>query len=224
MADGLARHDLVWLDPRTAQDIAVDDVRLLPLVEQWVTAGHPAVVRRQDGSPAVGESAPVALGIPLPTRLGRLRLAFQVPARVIRQRAQMPLLVEAIASAPQRLREILRHVEGRLANANMQTRTYGSLGWQHITGETYLHSGSDVDILMEPNGILDRQEVVRAFADLAALDAPRFDGEFLAAADRAVAWRELVSPSREILVRGLRDLHLVSPQAIWDLITCEAPA
>lgn len=208
----LARHDLVWLDP------AAWPMRELPgeMREHaygWIAAGHPAVVRRQDApSNGVGEAATVALGIPLPQRLGRRRLALQAPADAVVRCGRFSSLTAAIPAAPQSWRERLAEIASLLEGCGADAFVYGSLGWQHLTGEVYLHPASDIDLLIAPGPDFDVDAALDAFRSMAGDVSPRLDGELVVAPDRAVAWRELSVSPREVLLRG-RDTLVIVPAA-----------
>ncbi|MCC7326577.1 MAG: malonate decarboxylase holo-[acyl-carrier-protein] synthase [Burkholderiales bacterium] len=177
-------------------------------VRQWMAAGHPAVVRRHETLETEAGGAGIALGIPLPARMGRQRLAFRVSAGLVERHAKMPLLKDAASCVSADWIDVVRSVDARISGCGARARAFGSLGWQFITGETYLHPGSDMDILIEPMVGFDSEAGLAVFASIAALDNPRFDGEVILAHDRAVAWRELCAGHREVLVRTRRDLRL----------------
>lgn len=205
-----ARHDLVWLDPAIPPAAAAGGEEDFGLIVAWAAAGRPFVVRRDEGRGPLASAADrpaLALGLPLPTHLGRRRLAFAAPRAAVLRRGPMPLLAEAAAEAPESWRAPIDALDAALAACGATTRCYGSLAWQHLTGEAYLRPRSDLDLLIAPGA-----DLARALACLGAVadtNAPRFDGEILLAADRAVAWRELASDAREVLVRGLDTLALM---------------
>lgn len=208
----LARHDLVWLDP-AAWPMFELPVEMREHVHGWIAAGHPAVVRRQDTpGNGVGEAATVALGIPLPQRLGRRRLALQAPADAVVRCGRFPSLAAAISAAPRRWRERLAEIASLLEGCGADAFVYGSLGWQHLTGEVYLHPASDIDLLIAPGPGFDVDDALDAFRSMAGDVSPRLDGELVVAPDRAVAWRELLASPDEVLLRG-RDTLVIVPAA-----------
>ena len=142
------RHDLVWLDPTWREAL------LAPLAPEdeaavagWVDRGRPAVVgRRVAGRPRA--DGPLGSGAALPGP-GR-RLGFQVSVRGGAPAGRPPLRLprgdrpRAAASGGPSCSASTRPL---LTRRHLR-RVYGSLAWQHLTGEPYLRPGSDVDLLL----------------------------------------------------------------------------
>lgn len=192
----LVRHDLVWLDP--SAEIACVDMADQALVVAWLQAGHPAIVRRSE----IESEDHLALGIPLPSRLARRRLALRAPHHAILRHTAPPPLAEALVCAPADWQPLLKAIADRLARIGVETKVYGSLGWQYLTKEIYLRPQSDIDLLIVPRDNFDADSALAYFEELAHQETPRLDGEIVIGRDRAVAWRELLAPSEGILVRG----------------------
>lgn len=194
----LPRHCLVWLDPDAFGSLALSEPRDSDLVRDWLAAGHPAVVRRSEFD--TGHDVP--LGIPLPTRLQRRRIALRAQPRAIRRTGTMPLLSEAADAAPISWRPALHRTAAMLGTCGAVTGVFGSLGWQLLTGEAYLRPGSDIDLLICPGARFDLAATLEALPVLASIAEPRFDGELVLEGDRAVSWRELLMSAEKLLVRS----------------------
>jgi phosphoribosyl-dephospho-CoA transferase len=192
----LLRHRFVWLDPGLAAGSG--DAEETALIETWLKAGHPAIVRRSE----IELRDYIALGIALPTRLGRRRIALQVPEQAVVKQAMPPRLADALICAPAEWQHGLQEIANDLAHLGADVHVYGSLGWQYLTGEIYLRPQSDIDLLIVPRENCDADSVLAAFAHYAQVETPRLDGEMIIGSDRAVAWRELLMPSENILVRS----------------------
>jgi phosphoribosyl-dephospho-CoA transferase len=198
----LLRHRFVWLDPGLAAGSG--DAEETALIETWLKAGHPAIVRRSE----IELRDYIALGIALPTRLGRRRIALQVPEQAVVKQAMPPRLADALICAPAEWQHGLQEIANDLAHLGADVHVYGSLGWQYLTGEIYLRTQSDIDLLIVPRENGDADGLLAAFAHYAQREAPRLDGEVIIGSDRAVAWRELLTQSEDILVRGRSRLAL----------------
>lgn len=199
----LLRHHFVWLDSDLAGGADADETAL---IDAWLKAGHPAIVRRSE----IALDDHVALGIALPTRLGRRRIALQVPERAIVKQAMPPELAEALICAPAEWQDRLQEIASELDRLGADVHVYGSLGWQFLTGEIYLRPQSDIDLLIVPRENCDAECLLAAFESCARHETPRLDGEVTIGPDRAVAWRELLASSEGILVRGRARLALES--------------
>jgi len=203
-----ARHDLVWLRPRWRAHLrghlppgAADQV------DEWCARGRPLVARRR------GPSEPpdvVPLGVALPLRCGRTRIALAVePAAV--DRAAPPLrLAAALTSAPPAWRPALSALDQAARAVGSSLGVYGSLAWQHLSGEPCLHDGSDVDLLATPRSSLELERVLALLRARALDESPRLDGEVVLEDGRAVAWRELLAPLRQVLVKSADAVAIVS--------------
>ncbi|WP_435170174.1 phosphoribosyl-dephospho-CoA transferase MdcG domain-containing protein [Falsirhodobacter sp. 1013] len=166
------RHSFVWLSP---------DVPLPELAAEWREEGRPFIVA--SSRPGDGDDT-VRLGLALP---GRQRLGLHLPQTALIRVEPAPLLED--------LRDVhppwTRRLDEIVAIARVQA--YGSLAWQAMTGLTYLHAGSDIDLLVGPDaGVVD--------ALLALPQDPRLDGEVRLTDGRAVTIREFNAP--RWLVKG----------------------
>lgn len=196
---GPGRHALVWIRPGWRAAVRAADPARADDVGRWLALDRPAVARRRDPGMSGGE---VALGIALPAAQGRARVALAAPAGAVARVAPPVPLAEALASAPPGWRAPLAALAGEARRAGLLLRVYGSLAWEHLTGEPYLHDGSDVDLIVP--GATDGERV-RALALLGAWAAhacPRLDGELDLGAGRGVAWRELLARPPRVLVKA----------------------
>ncbi|MDO9596348.1 MAG: malonate decarboxylase holo-[acyl-carrier-protein] synthase [Azoarcus sp.] len=217
----LERHDLVWLAPAAVSaaqpsgPCCAADPEASRLLANWVGAGHPLIVARQNGTVGAGW---VRLGLALPPMLGKRRLAFLVARHAIVRSTPPPALSASVLGAlPAQWRPLLSAVLALPALQAAAPRFYGSAAMQFTTGLNCLGVDSDLDLLLSPPDWLAARAACRA---LDALDdprcPPRLDGEIRNAAGDAVAWRELAADSRQVLVKSLDDVRLVARAAFAD--------
>ncbi|OZA91897.1 MAG: malonate decarboxylase holo-[acyl-carrier-protein] synthase [Azorhizobium sp. 39-67-5] len=210
----LARHDLVWLDPAASPGLRTACGEDRDLVAAWARAGRPFVVRRAETAPGLCTAGGLSLGLPLPSRLDRRRIALGATREDVRRTGRMPLLADACDAGFAGWRGPLRRLAGQLSESGASVRAYGSLGWQYLTGEAYLHPASDIDLLIEPGEEADTQRLLAVLSEACAGDCPRLDGEIALAPDRMMAWRELFTTTPEVLVRGLDGLALLPREVV----------
>ncbi len=79
----------------------------------------------------------------------------------------------------------------------------GPLAWQHVTGEPYVTGRSSVDLLLRPRTRLQLEKVIALLHVREDEEGPRLDGEVLLGWSDAVAWRDLASGRRRVLVKGI---------------------
>ncbi len=199
------RHRLVYLDPARWDEILATHptLRAIPVVVDWLAAGHPLIARRPICDDATGL---VPLGLPLPPSLGKQRLAVAVPGGAILADAPPPLLAEAKRTAPAAWQEAIT----ALVALDPETRCFGSLAWAYLTGLPYLSETSDLDVIWQ---VANGDDAARLAAVLVRIDtaAPmRLDGEIVTPAGLAVQWREFASDAPEMLVKAAEGNRVIA--------------
>ncbi|TWB88977.1 phosphoribosyl-dephospho-CoA transferase [Bradyrhizobium macuxiense] len=197
MADALDRHTMVkvsaaaWRAAMRRYSELADE----PIIAGWARADRPLIVRR----PACSDGAGIiALGLPLPPSHGKRRIALALARGDIVASAPPPLLTDAAATAPAQWRETIEH----LVRLVPETRTFGSLAWQHLTGLPYLSDSSDLDLLWPLSSARQAHTLPSDIAAIAERAPMRLDGEIVGWAG-GVQWRELTgSDEDEVIVKG----------------------
>ena len=220
---GLTRHDLVWLDRTHWRGALASPGGATPVrpwhretaereLERWFGRGLPAVVCRQEDVRA----GHVALGVALSLSHGKLKVPLTVRQdAIVRSASPLPLRVAA-ESLSNAWRDALQELLVASSALGITFRVYGSVAWQHLSGEAYLTESSDVDLLWraDDGAMLD--------AGLAVLSrwqrqsGIRADGEVRFPNGAAVAWPELLSAPRKVLVKHERCVALCETKALFD--------
>ena len=193
-----ARHDLVWLAPSWQELLGSP----LPpgaasRLADWFARGRPAVGCRRDPAGPPG----VALGVSLPGPAPRWRVGFTVAARAVAGRRAPPSLAEAIPSAPPPWHGPLAELDRSAGALGLAVSVYGSLAWQHVTGEAYVDHRSDVDLLLRPRTRAQLDGALALLARWDGRDGLRVDGEIVVGDERAVAGRGPASGRPRVLVK-----------------------
>ena len=208
----LRRHQLAYLSAegwRGALEPARDE-QARDCLRHWAAQGLPLVVTRQP-LPLDGEPPLIALGLSAPPAWGRRLLSLQVRASAIAWFGEFPLLSDAVAVLSRSARGRLQALAQALAARGLQPHAYGSVGWQRLTEQRYLHARSDLDLWL---AVADADEADAAVALLQrhAPERPRVDGELVFPDGGAVAWREWeawrAGRSRALLVKRLHGAAL----------------
>jgi phosphoribosyl-dephospho-CoA transferase len=219
----LRRHQLAYLSAegwRQALELTRDE-QAQGCFRHWAAQGLPLVVTRQPLAPEQDhpsarqdrEQAPLALGLCAPPAWGRRLLSLQVPPSSVAWFGEFPLLSDASPVLPRGVRAGLQWLDEALAARGLRTHVYGSVGWQRLTGQRYLHALSDLDLWL---AVADADEADAAVALLQrhAPTRPRLDGELVFPDGGAVAWREWeawrAGRSRALLVKRLHGAALES--------------
>lgn len=215
----LRRHDLVWLD------LAGDAGAFAVAAEQagharsWVQQGRPLVVARQS-EPAPKQADLLNLGFTLPSAPLRTRIALRAPrAAIIRHTRPLPL-PDAIGHAPHSWRDGMSSLHDLCTKAGAVARVYGSLSSQAYSGEIYVDTASDLDLLLECGPHTRLGELLAALERFPA-QTLRIDAEILAQSGWAVAWRELAAALRsatpcKVLAKSDCDARLIPVEQLFD--------
>jgi phosphoribosyl-dephospho-CoA transferase len=202
----LRRHQLVRVYPAAWKLLlrARPDLAGEPLLQDWATLGRPLIARRR--GPLDGDG--VLLGLPLPPSAGKRRIAVEMRADDIVSVSPLPSVSEVLRAAPIAWQLCLQELTDLARAYGVMAGVFGSLGWQWITGLTYLGPQSDIDIAWT----LPRPDQLERFlGDLADLDARapvRLDGELMRADGAGANWRELHAGGAELAVKTARQALL----------------
>lgn len=176
------------------------------IATEWVTAGRPFVARRRiDGDPA----GLLPLGLPLPPSMGKRRIGFCLQPEGVVRVEPPPLLSVAMTAAPAGWQEPI----GRLLALDAETRCFGSLAWEHLTGLAYLAPASDLDLLWRPVDEAACRRLLAALALLVPGLPMRLDGEIVAADGTAVQWREALDGTALLMAKSMERVALVEQGA-----------
>ncbi|HSD59758.1 MAG TPA: malonate decarboxylase holo-[acyl-carrier-protein] synthase [Burkholderiales bacterium] len=211
----LRRHDMAYLGPDATVQATGVDWSAAAWLGDWLGAGKPLVVTRQERG-----TARARLGAVLPARLGRRRLACTVAGSAI-TRSTPPLPIhEILAHLPTETARPLRAFADRAAELGVAAGVYGSTAWECLAGEPYRSTSSDVDLVCDPPDRGALAECLAALARAAEQAPARLDGEFRFPGDQAVAWRELLgtrlAPGSRVLAKSLHDVALVTVGTLMD--------
>jgi phosphoribosyl-dephospho-CoA transferase len=198
----LRRHDLLRVDPGGWLRALAPrpEVAMRPYVSDWVERGWPVIVRRYAGDEA-RDLVPVAISLPPPADKPGVALALR-PSDILEHLPALALSA-CIAQAPAAWRETLQSLLEIAQRCGTVAWVFGSLLWQTLTGLTYLHEGSDVDLLWRVMHREQAQELVRAVARCALTSPVRIDGELLFPDGAGIHWREWQRGADEVIVRTL---------------------
>lgn len=197
----LQRHQLVWLDeyawyhvlatPSSSNDPSLASAtETADCLAHWAQQRWPLVVTRQSAEAVAGlPDGVLALGLAAPARWGRQSISVTASLRGVAQQGEFPLAVELRPELPAAAQAGWGLLCERLAWLGVPARVYGSYGWQQLTGMSYVHAGSDIDLLIAVSTAA--QADLASALLLAAESGPvRIDGELAFGGGAAVAWRE----------------------------------
>ncbi|OZI30813.1 malonate decarboxylase holo-[acyl-carrier-protein] synthase [Bordetella genomosp. 10] len=200
------RHTLAWADP-SAWDAAGAEPAS-GLLRAWAAEHRPLVVRRRIETDPAGS---VPLGLPLPPEQGKKRLFTALSPQALHGMRPMPALDRARANAPTHWQSVI----DRILAVAPDTRVFGSLAWEYLTGLPYLSDTSDLDLLFPmPASAPAWHTLGRELLAIDSRTTLRIDGECVRADGVAVKWRELAGESSEVLLKTLDGAYLM-PRAAF---------
>lgn len=207
--DAFERHQLVWLTDTAWGKIQTRDwdTQAIVVLSHWRAQRLPVVVTRQRSDAACDQ---VCVGLPAPAQWSRRKLALNVPESEILTRSKCPTLEQIAHDKAWRIAALDLNIA--LAQCNAHVHVHGSYAWQHLTGLSYLHSDSDLDLSLGVTHFDQAAQVVTLLAQ--AQHLPRLDGELTFPGNQAVAWRELLQlisgKASQVLVKNRCGVALVN--------------
>ncbi len=214
----LRRHQLAWLSDagwRELKPPAGDD-NVAHCMAHWAARRLPLVVTRQTSCVAavsVATADAICLGLPAPTRFGRRKVALQVPRSSVLFFDAFPLAADITRLFVREHRAPWLELCAAVGRLGVAARVHGSHGWQRLTGLSYLHALSDVDLHLAVGSVAQADAVV-ALLSTTTFGGPRIDGELVFPDGSAVAWREWwqwrQGRVRQVLVKRLSGAALES--------------
>lgn len=205
----MRRHHMLRVTPQAWPAVlaAVPDHASLPLLRDWADRGWPLIARRAACGDATGH---LPVGLPLPPALGKLRIALSVPPEALLSQEPPPLLRDAASVAPAAWHATI----AALVEEDADTRCFGSLAWQYLTGLDYLSPTSDLDLLWEADDAFAADAKAARIAAIEIHAPMRLDGELVQAGGNAVQWREWLSDAREVLVKSTQGSRLTARNTV----------
>jgi phosphoribosyl-dephospho-CoA transferase len=163
----------------------------------------------------------IAMGLSMPNRWGRARLALTVARGHVLYFDEFPRLEQIGAHLPAVTRAAWKTLCSGLQRCDAVARVQGSFGWQHLSGLCHVRPGSDLDLWIAVTGEHHADEVSRHLQAFSS-DQLRLDGELVFERGHALAWREWRAwregRTRSVLVKHLGGSFL-SRDPIQDCMT-----
>jgi phosphoribosyl-dephospho-CoA transferase len=211
MTDLLRRHTLVWLPDDSGWK--AQSPALTARLRAWFAAGHPAIVARR---PHDASAEVLHLGVPLPPEEGKQRIALTALRAAVLRRAPLPKLAAVISVAPADWQPALLALQQEAARLDHAPCVFGALAWQALTGLSYVHARSDVDLLWEIESLAQADAIAARLQRWEARFGLRADGELRLRNGLAFSWREYASNAARLLVKTDDDAQLVTRTQLFN--------
>ena len=205
--DALRRHRWVHVTHAARSGVVLSCPALhRSIAAAWLERGLPLVARaRQVGD----DPARHPLGLALPPSQEKLRIALSVAPEGVERIEEPTSLREAASVLPEPMRTVATGLAELADHLGFTARAFGSLAWQHSTGDAYLSPGSDLDLLAAPSS---KPALAAWLSHLSSLEAclpMRLDGEIEFRDGGAVNWRELANGAQSVLVKEPNGARIV---------------
>jgi len=156
------------------------------------------VARRQGDEP----DDCLRLGVALPASEGKRRLCLAAPRSSIQSHRGPLSLREVIDAGPGDWNDALHRLAEAADAIALEPGVYGSFAWQVLTGQGYLTSSSDIDLLWRPRSAAQLDALTGLLFRWERETGRRADGEVLLPDGDAACWRELRRESPRVLVKS----------------------
>ena len=208
----MRRHDLAYLYPSA-------DYRLLrPMqsptahdaLQHWLQAQCPLVVARQSAA----DATQILLGLTLPPTAEPRRISLSVNPDAIRAIASPLTLAHCVNTCTAAVAEPLKRLLQQCESHDVAVSVYGSLAWEMLSGTTYRHSGSDIDLVCDIARAAQLAPCIEALQQAQQTLPCSLDGEIRFAGDLAANWKELaqalLQPTMRVIVKNNTGVALLS--------------
>ena len=216
------RHDLVFLSARGQQWAWERRERGLPEDERWrkLFFTLPGICRAPVEE--LGEEM-AALGFSTPVRAegNRVRFASHAPREEILRIVTPWEISRLLARLPEPAGPVLKELDSAARELGISLGIFGSAALQAVTGYEYLHSQSDLDIVITPASREQLTKFHRELKDIARRYGRPFDAELKLSETCYIKLHELMSGTKTILAKGTAAPQLLSSQSIWDAMTAK---
>ena len=195
------RHDLLFLDESDFSGHPDSTV-----IAKWLESGHPVIVHRP-GIAFGGEG--VHCGIPLPPGEGKNKISFIAPIASIKRCAGLPDLEKCLGHLTgSRQLQLAEFIDSYRKN-NLRAEVFGSLAWQHLTGLTYLHEDSDIDLRFRIKNPMTLERLASILRQFPQICGKLCDIELELWNGMSFPWREFINGSTQLMIKTLNDVFLL---------------
>jgi phosphoribosyl-dephospho-CoA transferase len=205
MPDIFRRHNLIFVDTDRLENLSSKIAYI------WFAAGYPGIVRR----PCVTRDNKLCLGIPLPPEQGKLRISSEVPESAVISVESPPKLEDCLSSAPASYQESLNSLHDKLNIAGISANIIGSLGWEKITGLSYLTDKSDLDLLFIVNSKSEFSKINDILSEWHPNAKGKYDIEIMLSNGNGFLWKEYRQSSGNMLVKGNSQVFTASLEQLF---------
>jgi phosphoribosyl-dephospho-CoA transferase len=185
----MRRHDLAYLYP-TANYQLLSPMRspaAHAALQRWLQARQPLVVARQ----AAAAGAQILLGLTLPPGTEPRRISVSVNPDAICAIASPLTLAHCVNTCTAAVAEPLKRLLQQCESHDIVVSVYGSLAWEMLSGTTYRHSGSDIDLVCDIARTPQLAPCIEALQQAQQALPCSLDGEIRFAGGAAANWKEL---------------------------------
>ena len=217
----LKRHTLCYLDEGGIRAIWANLESAFPDVQTVRQMHHtfphiPVIVRRERET---GASIPVGLSFPAFCRGSRCRAASGVPAEAAQTQYITPeQIVELGVQGGTAFSGPLRAVQALAARAHVRVGIFGSAALAIVTGLSYVHTNSDLDLVIYPEPGADIPLFAHGLEQLQKETSCMVDAELCLGDGYYGKLKEILAKPRSILIKGGQTPKLMSYCEVQDLL------
>ncbi|OYV55066.1 MAG: malonate decarboxylase holo-[acyl-carrier-protein] synthase [Legionella sp. 21-45-4] len=204
------RHGLAHVTPNVPVELISwhGDAQeaVMQATASWLEQRLPCVVTRQSGVPANQVQLGVSVIVAMPKSAQIQRAAFRVPTPCIEAVEPLPPLSQFTS--------LLGNAMSSISFGD-SCGVYGSFLFQYVSGYTYTHAQSDVDVLLayRDDSMLNLRQAMHA---LQQATSRMIDGEVRFDSCGDIAFAELFNEGfSEVLVKTKTEPYLLSREALY---------
>lgn len=177
----------------------------------------PAILAAQTGDVPQGW---LRVGFSYPVREGgaRRRMAAWVPAGTVAETASPWDVMGRRPRLPEAVGDLLSRLEASAEGLGLDLGLFGSAQMEAVTGFSYLHHGSDLDIIIKGNSPQALLAFGAALTQAEAVLGVLADAEVRLDGLGDAKLKELLSGRKTVLVKALQGPAVISRSRAWDAL------
>lgn len=198
------RHDLLYLDYDSCKAQVCCLSTEKDLVMNWIQKGNPFIITKQFSN----DSEKTNVGFMLGLEENKKRVNFSIYTEAIKKITELSKLKDLLSILDGHWQKSLSALIDSFDNLALDIYVFGSVMWQYITKQQYIHPKSDIDLLWKPK---TREELDQGLSILKVWMKKyslKIDGEVILPCKNACSWKELLNDDEVVLVKNLHNIYL----------------
>jgi phosphoribosyl-dephospho-CoA transferase len=185
----------------------------------FATGTIPGIIRRS--APCDGSGIGIGVSFPLFEGGSRLRFASSVTAESICAVGMPCEIIDQPFDASVKPLAVLAEIKAALPGWQGKIGVFGACSLQFLTGLSYLHDGSDMDLIFDGGSPHALAEACRVLQECESSTGIRIDAEVIARRRFGVKLREIFSNQKTVLAKTINSVDILDRGDVMKLLEAD---